>query len=110
MLLGTLSVLSALTVFGAEETETQREPINAVDFFIYEYASEEEKIASMDLMAERFGYKLYSESLTGEVAIVNTKTGDILCDPQNEYKAINNEFPNPTMEMAIRPKNKGDEA
>ena len=42
--------------------------------------------------------------------LANTKTGDILCDPQNEYKAVNNEFPNPTMEMAIRPKNKGDEA
>ena len=42
--------------------------------------------------------------------LANTKTGDILCDPQNEYKAVDNEFPAPTMEMAIRPKNKGDEA
>lgn len=78
MLLGTLSVLSALPVFGAEETETPREPINAVDFFSYVYNTKEEKVASMDLMAERFGYQLYAEPLTGEVAIVNTKTGDIL--------------------------------
>lgn len=42
--------------------------------------------------------------------LANTKTGDILCDPQNEYKMVENEFPNPTMEMSIRPKNKGDEA
>lgn len=42
--------------------------------------------------------------------LTNTKTGDILCDPQNEYKAMDNEFPAPAMEMAIRPKNKGDEA
>lgn len=42
--------------------------------------------------------------------LAGTKTGDVLCDPQNEYKAIANEFPEPTMEMAIRPKNKGDEA
>ncbi|MEG1862218.1 MAG: elongation factor G [Oscillospiraceae bacterium] len=40
----------------------------------------------------------------------STKTGDILCDPQNEYKLAKNEFPMPTMEMCIRPKNKGDEA
>ncbi len=42
--------------------------------------------------------------------LANTKTGDILCDPQNEYRLIENEFPHPTMEMAIKPKNKGDEA
>ncbi|MBQ8254882.1 MAG: hypothetical protein IJY94_05195 [Clostridia bacterium] len=78
MLLGTLSVLSALPVFAAEETETSKEPINAVDFFNVSFKSKEEKVASMDLMAERFEYKLYSEPLTGEVAIVNTKTGDIL--------------------------------
>lgn len=42
--------------------------------------------------------------------LANTRTGDILCDPQNEYHAMDNEFPAPTMEMAIRPKNKGDEA
>lgn len=42
--------------------------------------------------------------------LANTKTGDILCDPQNDYKALTNEFPLPTMEMAIRPKNRGDEA
>ncbi len=78
MLLGTLSVLSALPVFAAEETETSQEPINAVDFFTYVFNSKEEKVASMDLMAERYEYKLYAEPMTGEVAIVNTKTGDIL--------------------------------
>lgn len=42
--------------------------------------------------------------------LAKTRTGDVLCDPQNNYKAISNEFPEPTMEMAIKPKNKGDEA
>ena len=42
--------------------------------------------------------------------LASTKTGDVLCDPQNDYKAIDNIFPLPTMEMAIRPKSKGDEA
>lgn len=78
MLLGTLSVLSALPVFGAEETDAPSEPINATDFFTHAFNSKEEKVASMDLMAERYGYALYAEPLTGEVAIVNTKTGDIL--------------------------------
>lgn len=42
--------------------------------------------------------------------LASTKTGDVLCDPQNDYKAIDNIFPLPTMEMAIKPKSKGDEA
>ncbi len=42
--------------------------------------------------------------------LAGTKTGDILSDPQNEYKAVDNDFPKPTMEMAIRPLKKGDEA
>ena len=78
MLLGTLSVLSMLPVFGAEENENTKEPINATDFFNLAFNSKEEKVASMDKMAERFGYQLYAEPLTGEVAIVNTQTGDIL--------------------------------
>ncbi len=78
MLLGTLSVLSMLPVFGAEENENTQEPINATDFFNLAFNSKEEKVASMDKMAERYGYQLYAEPLTGEVAIVNTQTGDIL--------------------------------
>ncbi len=42
--------------------------------------------------------------------LASTKTGDILCDPQNDFKALATDFPLPTMEMAIKPKNKGDEA
>ncbi len=38
------------------------------------------------------------------------KTGDILCDPQNNYTYPEFDIPKPTMEMAIKPKNKGDEA
>ncbi len=39
-----------------------------------------------------------------------SKTGDILCDPQNNYTYPEFTVPKPTMEMAIKPKNKGDEA
>ena len=42
--------------------------------------------------------------------LANAKTGDILCDPQNEYKFPKFEFPNPTLEMCIKPKKKGEEA
>ena len=42
--------------------------------------------------------------------LANAKTGDVLCDPQNEYKFTSFEFPSPTMELAIKPKVKGDEA
>lgn len=78
MLLGTLSVISALPVFAAEETETPQGPINATDFFTQGFASKEEKFDSMNVMASRYDYELRVEPLTGEVAIKNTKTGDIL--------------------------------
>ncbi|MEG1800665.1 MAG: GTP-binding protein, partial [Oscillospiraceae bacterium] len=42
--------------------------------------------------------------------LANAKTGDILCDPQNEYKFGVFEFPSPSMEMCIKPKTKGEEA
>jgi elongation factor G len=42
--------------------------------------------------------------------LAGTNTGDILSDPQNDYKAVGVSFPQPTMEMAIKPVKKGDEA
>ncbi len=42
--------------------------------------------------------------------LAGAKTGDILCDPQNEYRYPEFDFPTPTMEMCIKPKKKGDEA
>ncbi len=80
MLLGTLSVISALPVFaeGEEGTETPSAPVNATAFFSQIFKSKEEKVESMTFMTEKYNFKLYCEPLTGEVAVVNTQTGDIL--------------------------------
>lgn len=42
--------------------------------------------------------------------LASARTGDILCDPQNGYKFGDFVFPKPTLEMCIKPKNKGEEA
>ncbi len=50
----------------------------------------------------------------GDIAAITklsqTKTGDVLSDPSNSYVYPDFKMPNPTLEMAIKPKNKGDEA
>lgn len=46
-----------------------------IDYLNRKFASAEEKIASMELKLERYGYQLYYDSYTGEVAYVNTVTG-----------------------------------
>ncbi len=102
MLLGTFSVFSAFIVSAAEEddeTTTDPGPINAVDFFDTVFKSKEEKIASMDLKVDRFGYQLYCEPLTGEVAVVNTKTGDIIST--NPYNVASLSGKNETAKRAM---------
>ena len=89
MLLGTLSVISALPAFAAESDTTDSLPVNPSDFFTTAYASKEEKIASMDYKLERFGYQLYCEPVTGEVGVVNTRTGDILLTNPYDVGSLN---------------------
>lgn len=80
-------------------------------------------INTTTLAAERMGKMLFIKGKkqtdapcikAGDIGAVTklatAKTGDILCDPQNEYKFAEVEFPKPTMEMCIKPKNKGEEA
>ncbi len=93
MLLGTLSVLMALPVFaegeateeteGAEGTDTpadegegEGEGEQATDYMSVVFETEADKLATMTLVTERYGYKMYYEPVTGEVAIVNNATGD----------------------------------
>ena len=55
-----------------------------------------------------------SEIITGDVGAITklagAKTGDILCDPSNILVAFEQEFPYPSLSMAITPKKKGDES
>lgn len=44
----------------------------------YEYASQEDKLKDMEMLYSRYGYEIYFEYYTGEVAVKNTVTGQVL--------------------------------
>lgn len=68
--LGTVSV-AAVTTSAAEGDEER------IDYFEHEFKTQEEKLATMELMLSLYGYELYFERTTGEVAYRNTETGAI---------------------------------
>lgn len=77
MLLGTLASISMLPVFAA--TDDSEEPaINDFDHRTTLFDSPEEKLATMELVLERYGYQLYYDSVSGEVAYRNALTGQTL--------------------------------
>ncbi|MBR6632708.1 MAG: hypothetical protein IKL05_00210 [Clostridia bacterium] len=103
MMLGTLSSLVALPVLAdgedgpkpveatandeteeAEEEEKQEEnktstvTVLSEDYTTKKYSSNEEKLATMELVYSDFGYDLYYQKETGEVQVVNTTTGQYL--------------------------------
>ncbi|MBQ9162323.1 MAG: hypothetical protein IJX74_03510 [Clostridia bacterium] len=81
-LLGTFSGLFTVSVFAAEETAADNAATTTeeeeVDYTKVIYATPEEKLASMKLMTTKAGYQLYADAVTGEVAIKNTTTDEIL--------------------------------
>ncbi len=54
-----------------------------------------------------------SEAHAGDIVALiglkDTRTGDTLCDPNNEVILERMEFPDPVIEMAVEPKTKGDQ-
>ena len=81
MLLGTLAILisTKASAEGSGATSTaEKNPKSAQEMLSTAFDSKEDKLASMDFKLERYGYQLYVEPLSGEVAVKNTKTGDIL--------------------------------
>ena len=99
MLLTVLMILSALTViftvdvFAAEtetstetsaesstetETEEEKKSKEPVDYLKQYFATPEEKLEYMELAYEKDGIRLYVDSTSGEVAYVNTITGEKL--------------------------------
>lgn len=90
MLFGAVGNLSILPVYAAETpaAEEEEEPI---DYLTQIFETPEDKLATMDLMLSEFGYELYYEKHTGEVAYRDTRTGDVMfTNPYDIPKA----FPN----------------
>ncbi len=48
------------------------------DYTVTKYASEEEKLATMELILEENGSKLYIDRASGEIGFVDSKTGQVL--------------------------------
>lgn len=74
MLLGSL-VVSADAAW-ADKVDENGNPI--INYLSEVYASPDEKLADMVLCKEAYGYQLYYEEFTGEIAVVNTKTGEVI--------------------------------
>jgi len=77
MIFGTLAALSIFPVFAADNAEGDGEK-ETIDYHKDVFLSKEAKLATMTLKLERYGFRLYYEPYTGEVAVQNTATGDIL--------------------------------
>ncbi len=88
MLCGTLTVFS-INVAAEEETESDTKVesgvVNVMDdeaiikhYTTTVYATPEEKLATMDLMTTKGNYQLYADSLSGEVAVLDLTSGQIL--------------------------------
>jgi len=78
---------------GDEEPEEEEKPLTltieeAIQAYLTKvYESKEEKLADMKLRLTRGDYEMYVEEATGEVAVRNSKTGQIiLSNPYDVYK------------------------
>ncbi len=92
MVIGSFSILSAVTVFAADAEEENTEGTNDsengedekveikgdLDYTSTVYTSPEDKISTMELRLTRGNYELYVDDYSGEVAIKNTVTDDVL--------------------------------
>ncbi len=61
-----------------EQTTTSTSTVLSEDYTTKKYSSNEEKLATMELVHSDFGYELYYQKETGEVQVVNTTTGQYL--------------------------------
>jgi hypothetical protein len=79
MLLGSLSGLFTVTLFAAEGTEAPAEiDLSAIDYLKEPYYTAEQKLATMKMRFERGDYQIWINDFTGEVALINTATGEKL--------------------------------
>jgi hypothetical protein len=81
MLVGTVTIFSdfiTIDISAAWEDKVDAEGDPIINYMSQIYSSPEAKLADMTLMKEQNGYQIYVEEYTGEVAFVNTATGQTL--------------------------------
>ncbi len=77
MVLGSFSGLFAFEISAAPASNNDIN-LSKIDYFTQVYYTPEEKLATMELAFEKGDYQLWVNSYTGEVATVNTVTGEKL--------------------------------
>ncbi len=78
MVLGSLTGLFAFEISAAPATATSDIDLSEIDYMTKVYYTPEEKLATMTMAFEKGDYQLWVNSYTGEVATVNTATGEKL--------------------------------
>ena len=80
-----IGMLSAVPAFAADEEEGPLMPgldpetnLPTIDYLTQVYATPEDKLATMTKYLEKGNFALYVEPVSGEIAYVNNKTGQIL--------------------------------
>ena len=68
--------MSTVSASYEDKVDENGDPI--INYITYNYSSPEEKLRDMTLMKEQDGYQIYVEEFTGEIAFINTKTGESL--------------------------------
>lgn len=75
MVVGVIGSLSILPVYATAAAAAAEKTI---DYLTYDFKTAEEKLETMELRAEDYGYQLYFETHSGEIALRNVKTGQIM--------------------------------
>lgn len=71
-------VYTATETGAAYEDKVDENGDPVINYIAQRYTSPVEKLADMTLMKSQNGYELYMEEFTGEIAFVDTKTGEML--------------------------------
>ena len=80
MLLGSLSGIFSITAFAAEadSPETPEIDLSSINYLTEAYYTADQKLQTMEMRFEKGDYQIFVNDYTGEVAIVNTATGERL--------------------------------
>ncbi len=80
MLCGSLTGLSVISVSAAEATaeEPTEGEDETIDYYNHVFASPEDKLATMELKTTKGNYAIYADVRSGEVAVKDLRTGQIL--------------------------------
>ena len=78
MVFGAMDSLMVLPIFAADDEEAESEEEEKIDYLTKVFATPEEKLATMELKVSAYNYELYYEKNTGEVALRDTASGQVI--------------------------------